>query len=302
MDVLRTPDSCFEALKDFPFEPHYVQLANGADVALRLHYIDEGPQTAAPILLLHGEPSWSYLYRKMIAILVAQGHRVIAPDLIGFGRSDKPSQTSDYSYERHVGWIKSFLRELDLRNITLVCQDWGGLIGLRIVADLPEIFARVVAANTGLPTGEETPNEAFKQWQKYSQLSPDFEIGKIVSQGCVNRLKPNQIDAYNAPFPSDAYKAGARIFPSLVPTSPESPGASENKKAWRVLRSWNKPFLTAFSDSDPITAGADKIMQKLIPGCCEQSHVTIQGGGHFLQEDCGEALANVVDRFVTETR
>ncbi len=296
MDVLRTPDDRFVDLPGFPFDPHYV------DIDLRVHYLDEGPADAAPVVLLHGEPSWSYLYRTMIPVLVTAGHRCVAPDLVGFGRSDKPSDRNDYTYQRHVDWMRAALfDELDLRDITLVGQDWGGLIGLRLVAEHPDRFARVVAANTFLPTGDRNPGDAFLAWQRYSQETPDFHVGGIVKGGCRTELSDEVIAAYDAPFPDDSYKEGARQFPMLVPTSPDDPAAAPNRKAWEVLTGFDKPFLTAFSDQDPITKGADRALRELIPGCKDQPHTTIEGGGHFLQEDRGPELARVVADFIAAT-
>jgi haloalkane dehalogenase len=254
------------------------------------------------MLLMHGEPSWSYLYRKMIPILTAAGHRAVAPDLVGFGRSDKPVRREDYTYQRHVDWMRHVLVALDLRDATLVCQDWGGLIGLRLVAEHPDRFARVVAANTFLPTGDVPAGKAFLAWKEYSQSTPDFHVGGIVKGGCATDLAPEVIAAYDAPFPDDRYKAGARQFPTLVPVTPDDPAAPANRKAWEVLSRWEKPFLTAFSDQDPITRGGDKGFQERIPGTKGQPHTTIAGGGHFLQEDCGEALARVVVDFVARSR
>lgn len=301
MEFLRTPDERFTDLPGYAFAPHYLQVADGEGGQLRVHYLDEGPATAAPVLLLHGEPSWSYLYRKMIPLLVAAGHRVIAPDLVGFGRSDKPARREDYSYQRHVDWMQSLLEQLDLQRVSLVCQDWGGLIGLRLVAENPERFARVVAANTMLPTGDHAPGEAFLKWQTFSQEVPVFPAGGVIKGGTVTPLPQAVIDAYDAPFPDERYKEGARQFPLLVPTRPDDPAAEKNRAAWAVLKQWHKPFLTAFSDADPVTAGGDKLMQKLIPGTRGQAHTTIAGGGHFLQEDQGERLAEVVVAFIAAT-
>jgi haloalkane dehalogenase len=296
MEALRTPDDRFANLAGYDFEPHYLEVDG-----LRIHYLDEGPRDAGPVLLLHGEPSWCYLYRKMVPILVAAGHRAVAPDLIGFGRSDKPAKMEDYSYQRHVDWMKGLVEGLDLRDITLFGQDWGGLIGLRIAAEEAERFARIVAANTFLPTGDFAPGEAFLRWQKFSQESPQFDIGRIVNNGTASDLPPEVVAAYDAPFPDDSYKAGARIFPSLVPTTPDDPAAEPNRAAWKVLRAWEKPFLTAFGDSDPITRGGDRIFQAQVPGAKGQAHTTIEGAGHFLQEDKGEELAEVVARFIAAT-
>lgn len=298
VNVLRTPDERFADLPDFPFAPHYVEVADGAGGSLRVHYVDEGTRGGQPVLLMHGEPSWCYLYRKMVPPLVSAGHRAVAPDLVGFGRSDKPSQREDYTYQRHVDWMRAFLEALDLRDVTLVCQDWGGLIGLRLVAEQPERFARVVAANTGLPTGDQGATEGFLRWQRFSQETPNFHVGGIVRGGCATALPPEVIAAYDAPFPDDSYKAGARQFPILVPTAPDDPAAPANRKAWESLRRWEKPFLTAFSDSDPVTRGGERVLQTLIPGAKGQPHTTITGAGHFLQEDKGEELARVVLEFM----
>ena len=304
MEVLRTSDGRFANLPGYKFAPHYVEF-NHQGANLRMHYLDEtsptGKDAASPVLLLHGEPSWCYLYRKMIPILTAAGHRAIAPDLIGFGRSDKLAARSDYSYQFHVDTIAAFVESLDLRGITLVCQDWGGLIGLRIAAEHPDRFARIVAANTFLPTGDHKPSEGFLRWQQYSQTVENFHVGGIIKGGCVTELSPEVIEAYNAPFPDDSYKAGARQFPLLVPTRPDDPASEPNRKAWEVLTQWEKPFLTAFSDSDPVTRGADTVLQKLIPGAAGQPHTTITGAGHFLQEDKGEELARVVVDFIERT-
>ncbi|TMF09123.1 MAG: alpha/beta fold hydrolase, partial [Chloroflexi bacterium] len=294
MEVLRTPDARFANLPGWPFEPHYVQVPDSEGGSLRMHYEDEGPPSAAPVLMLHGEPSWAYLYRKMLPIIAGAGHRAVAPDLVGFGRSDKPARRADYTYQRHVDWMHGFVDALDLTDITLVCQDWGGLIGLRVAAEQPDCFARIVAANTFLPTGDRPPGEAFMRWQKFSQETPNFNVGRIVNGGCLTDLPEDVIAAYDAPFPDETYKEGARQFPLLVPTSPEDPASPANRRAWEVLRQWTKPFLTAFSDSDPVTRGADRLLQSQIPGAKDQPHTTIVGGGHFLQEDKGEELARVV--------
>ena len=237
----------------------------------------------------------------MIPILTAAGYRAIAPDLVGFGRSDKPIMREDYTYQRHVDWIKGLIEALDLHSINLVCQDWGGLIGLRLAAENEQRFARIIAANTGLPTGDFPMNEAFFRWQRFSQTAPVFDIGRVIKNGCVTELSDEIVAAYNAPFPDDRYTAGARQFPSLVPTAPDDPASEANRKAWEVLTRWEKPFLTAFSDSDPITNGGDRIFQRLVPGAKDQPHTTITGAGHFLQEDKGEELAGVVANFLKGT-
>jgi haloalkane dehalogenase len=237
----------------------------------------------------------------MIPPLVEAGYRVLAPDLIGFGKSDKPSEKSDYTFQRHVDWLTSLLEQLGLKDITYFGQDWGALLGLRIVGEHPQWFKRVIIGNGGLPTGDQGANEAFLRWQKFSQESPAFDIGRVIQGGTATNLPDEVVAAYNAPFPDDDYKAGARIFPSLVPTTPDDPAAPANRKAWETLTKFDKPFLTAFSDSDPITRGTERVLQKLIPGTNGQSHVTIEGGGHFLQEDKGEELAKVLIDFIKRT-
>ncbi len=293
MEFLRTPDQRFVDLPGYPFAPHYVQLDG-----VRLHYVDEGPPEGEPVLLLHGEPSWSYLYRKMIPPLAAAGLRAIAPDLIGFGRSDKPIARADYTYQRHVDWIAALVGKLELERITLVCQDWGGLIGLRLAAELQARFSRIVAANTFLPTGDQPLGKAFHAWRTFSQETPEFPVGAIVARGCTTPLSPDVVGAYDAPFPEEQHKAGARQFPLLVPASPDDPASAPNRAAWQILSRWEKPFLTAFSDQDPITHGLDQVLQTAIPGAKPWAHVTIRGAGHFLQEDRGEELADVVIDFI----
>ncbi len=315
--ILRTPDSRFEDLSGYPFTPNYIEIEG-----LRVHYVDEGSKDAPPILLMHGEPSWSYLYRKMIPPLVDAGFRPIAPDLIGFGRSDKLQGTKDYSYQMHVNVMLELVRKLDLENITLFCQDWGGLIGLRVVGEEPDRFARIVAANTGLPSakgikakigypifklqvrriGTVTPkqlqeNPNFIRWVALSQTIPELPIGDLIQSSTLTNLSSEVVRAYDAPFPDASYKAGARIFPYLVPSQ-----LAQNQKVWdNVLTKWEKPFLTTFSDSDPITRGGEKYFQKKIPGAQERNHITIKGAGHFLQEDKGEEIAQVIIDFINKT-
>ncbi|HEY2997485.1 MAG TPA: haloalkane dehalogenase [Acidimicrobiales bacterium] len=302
MDVLRTPDDRFADLPGYRFPPHYVEVDDGEGGTLRVHVVDEGPSGGEVVVLMHGEPSWSYLYRTMIPVLVDAGLRCVAPDLVGFGRSDKPARRQDYSYARHVEWMRQALFDrLELTGVTLVGQDWGGLIGLRLVGEQPERFARVVAANTGLPTGDRSLSDAFLDWQKFSQESPVFPIGRIVAGGCAGPLPDAVVAAYDAPFPDDAYMAGARIFPTLVPTSPSDPAAAANHAAWATLAAFDRPFLTAFSDGDPITGGGDAVFRRTVPGAQGVEHVTIAGGGHFLQEDRGPELARVVADFVAAT-
>ena len=302
MKTMRTPDDRFVDLPDFPYAPHYVSIDDTDGGELRVHYLDEGPADAAPVLLMHGEPSWSFLYRRMIPTLVAAGHRVVAPDLVGFGRSDKPSEQADYTYARHVRWMTDALFEqLDLAGITLVAQDWGGLIGLRLVGEQPDRFARVVVANTGLPVGGRAPTEAFLAWQAFARKATSFDVGRILNGGCVSTLTPEVMAAYDAPFPDDSYKAGARVFPSLVPTSADDPAEPANAAAWEVLHRFDRPFLCAFSDGDAITKGGERAFMSSVPGAAGQTHTTIEGAGHFLQEDKGPELAAVVAAFIAAT-
>lgn len=293
MDVRRTPDERFENLPGYDFSPHYTEVDG-----IRVHHVEEGPTDAAPVLMMHGEPSWSYLYRTMIGPLAGAGHRVLAPDLVGFGRSDKPKRREDYTYARHLAWMTAWFDAQGLRDVTLVCQDWGGLLGLRMVAAMPERFARVVVANTFLPTGNEPTSAAFEKWRTFSQTAEVFDIGRIIDRATTTTLSPEIIAAYDAPFVDETYKAGARQFPALVPTEPDAPGAADNREAWQVLRRFEKPFLCAFSDQDPITRGGDRFFQQMVPGTKGQAHVTIENGGHFLQEDQGPRLAEVVLAFI----
>ena len=297
MRVLQTPDSRFNELPDFPFTPRYREIRDADGTTLRICTIDEGPREAAPVLLMHGEPSWSFLYRRIIAKLAAAGHRVVAPDLIGFGRSDKPSEPGDYTYERHVRWMSDWLLAMPLQDITFFGQDWGGLIGLRLVAAYPERFARIVVANTGLPTGEAF-SEAFSRWLEFSQTTPVLPISDIVGMGCQRVLTAAEKAAYDAPFPDESYKAGARRFPTLVPITPQHGSVTENTAAWQVLESFTRPCLTAFSDSDPITKGGERTFQERVPGAKGQPHVTIRNAAHFLQEDKPDEIADLLHRFI----
>jgi haloalkane dehalogenase len=294
MEILRTPDERFEGLSGWSFAPHYVEVDG-----LRMHYVDEGPRDGAVVLCMHGEPSWAYLYRTMIPGLVGAGLRVIAPDLVGFGRSDKPAAREVYTYQRHVEWMAGFLAAVAIRDVTLFCQDWGGLIGLRLVADDSARFARVVASNTFLPTGDQTPSPAFFAWQQFSQTVPELPVGRIVAGGCARPVAPEVVAGYDAPFPDERYKAGARQFPLLVPTRPDDPASAANRAAWDRLRTFDKPFLCAFADSDPVTRGADARLQAAIPGAAGQPHTTVAKAGHFIQEDAGDELARIVAAFVT---
>ena len=284
--VLRTPEACFAGLSDFPYRPHYTEVGG-----LRIAHIDEGPRDGPTVLLMHGEPTWSYLYRKMIPVLVAAGCRVIAPDLVGFGRSDKPTRAADISYLAQVQWMGAWLQAQGLEHLTLFCQDWGSLIGLRMVAQAPERFDRVVLANGGLPTGTTPTPQAFKLWRTFARYSPWFPIGLIVKTGCAQGLSPAAVAAYNAPFPTRAHKVAARTLPTLVPTDAGDPERARNERAWAFFKTWEKPFLTLFSSRDPITRGGEKIWQTQVPGAHGQPHTTIRGAGHFLQEDRGPEVA-----------
>ncbi|WP_419812811.1 haloalkane dehalogenase [Bacterioplanoides sp.] len=289
MKVLRTPEHRFENLPDYPFAPNYCQITD----QLRMHYVDEGPRDGQVILMLHGEPSWSYLYRFMIPVCVEQGYRVIAPDLIGFGKSDKPGKISDYSYRSHLDWVWSLVEALDLNQITLVCQDWGGLLGLRLAADHSDRFKRIAVGNSMLPTGDLKVPKAFKVWKNFALFSPWFPIGKIINAGTRRTLSDAEVAAYDAPFPSGKYKAGTRAFPRLVPVKHDMPEAEGNRNAWQSLEQWHQPFLTTFSSGDPIMRGGEKVFQKRVPGCNGQNHVILKGG-HFLQEDSGVEFARAV--------
>ncbi|OBK34111.1 haloalkane dehalogenase [Mycobacterium sp. 1245111.1] len=302
MHILRTPDECFVDLPGFPYQPRYVQVDGPGGSSLRMHYVDEGPADAPVVLLLHGEPSWSYLYRHMIPVLAEAGLRAVAIDLVGFGRSDKPAERTDYTYQAHVDWTRAATDAIGLTDVTLFCQDWGGLIGLRLVGEEPDLFSRVVASNTFLPTGDVPAGRAFLAWQKYSQETPVFDAGRIVNGGCVSELSADEVAAYNAPFPDDSFKAGARQFPMLVPTSPEDPAAPANKAAWAALGRYDKPFLCAFADSDPITRGGDAVLAGHVPGARNHPPVTVAGAGHFIQEDKGAELGRLIVDFIAATQ
>lgn len=298
MKILRTPDNCFANLEDFPCAPNYAKIGDG----LRVAYIDEGDKTAPPVLLMHGEPTWSYLYRFMILPLVRDGFRVLAPDLIGFGRSDKPSEIADYSYRRMVAWMTEWLFKMNLPPVNLFCQDWGSLIGLRIAAENEEKFARIVLSNGGLPVAETSKiPKTFKLWKTFAKHSPWFPIGKIVGKGTARALSESEIAAYDAPFPDATYKAGARAMPLLVPVAPDNPAVADNRRAREIYQKWTKPFLTAFSDKDPITRGADRWFRENVPGAKNLEHPIIKNAGHFVQEDAGEELARLMTELIRRT-
>ena len=293
MKALRTADERFDRLPDYDFEAHYVDIDG-----LRMHYVDAGQRDGDVVLLLHGEPSWSYLYRHMIPPLAKAGLRVIAPDLIGFGKSDKPVRKSDYSFAIHVDWMRHFIEALNLGNITMFCQDWGSLIGLRVAAENEHRFARIALGNGGLPIGDQVMPRAFIIWRAFALYSPWFPIGRIIQSGTITDLSDDVVAAYDAPFPSAKYKAGARAFPALVPTTPNDPASDANRAAWDVFEHWEKPFLTTFSNRDPITRGGQVPWQAKVPGAKDREHVKIRNAGHFLQEDKGEELAEVLIKFV----
>jgi haloalkane dehalogenase len=302
MEVYRTPDAAFDSLPDFPWEPAYAEVRDPDGGTLRMAYVDAGPADGPVALLLHGEPSWAFLYRHVIRVLVDRGIRCVAPDLVGFGRSDKPLHQGDYSYARLVEWTRELIADhLDLREVTLVGQDWGGLIGLRLVAEHPDRFSAVVAANTGLPTGDFDMPEIWWQFRRAVEAAPTLDIGRLVAAGCVRPMADSVRAAYDAPFPEERAKAGARAMPGLVPTRPDDPASGANRTAWEVLTTSSVPFLLAFSDSDPITGAMAPIMRKLIPGTRGLDHPTIQHAGHFLQEDAGEELGQVIADFMPST-
>ena len=297
METLRTPDERFANLPGYPFAPHYTDTDG-----LRIHYVDEGPRDAAPVLMLHGEPSWSYLYRKMIPVLAGAGLRVIAPDLIGFGRSDKPAEIEDHSYAWHVEWVRAFAFDaLELTGVTLVGQDWGGLIGLRLVAEHPGRFARVVAANTGLPTGDQPMPDVWLRFREVVRTAPALNVSRLVQSGCQTPPPPEVLAAYDAPFPDASYAAAVRAMPELVTATPDNPASAANRAAWRQLSTWDKPFLVAFSDRDPITGPMAPVLKRAMPGAAGRAHPVLEGAGHFLQEDAGEKLGAIIAAFVSET-
>ena len=299
MQTLRTPEGRFDDVPDFPYAPRYCEVSDGDGGALRVAWVEDGPEGADPVLMLHGEPSWSYLYRKMIPILVAAGHRVVCPDLVGFGRSDKPTRREDHSYARHVEWMRTLAFDiLDLRNVTLFGQDWGGLIGLRLAAEHPERFARLVVANTGLPNGDQPMAEIWWRFREVITTAPELNIGWFVQGGCRQQMSDEVRAGYDAPFPADEYCAAPRAMPGLVPTSPDDPAAAANKAAWAKLSVSPTPMLVAFSDSDPITGPMAAIFQREMRGAQGIDHPTISGAGHFLQEDAGEELANRIVEFL----
>jgi haloalkane dehalogenase len=296
MRVLRTPEERFTGLPGFPFEPRYAEVGG-----LRMAYVEAGPADGPVVLLLHGEPSWSFLYRHVIRVLAGAGIRAVAPDLVGFGRSDKPASIADHSYARHVEWVRALtLDALGLRDITLVGQDWGGLLGLRLAAEHPDRFAAIVAANTGLPTGDHPMPDVWWEFRRAVENAPSLDIARFVQSGCRTELAPPVRAAYDAPFPDESYRAGPRAMPGLVPVRPDDPASAANRAAWEVLRGWDKPFLCAFGDSDPITGAMAPILRTHVPGARGREHPTLANAGHFLQEDAGERLGEIVAGFVRD--
>ncbi|MDT7725016.1 MAG: haloalkane dehalogenase [Actinomycetota bacterium] len=301
--LLRTPDDRFDHLPDFDYQPRYADIPDPLGGTIRVAYVESGPADGPPVLLLHGEPSWSFLYRKMMPVLAAAGLRAIAPDLVGFGRSDKPGNMIDHSYARHVEWMRALAFDvLDLHGVTLFGQDWGGLIGLRLVAENPERFAGVVASNTGLPTGDHDMPKIWWAFHDAVEKAQILDVGRSVKAGCKRGLSDEDRAAYDAPFPNEMYKAGPRAMPGLVPTRPDDPASDANRAAWSKLTGLDIPFLCAFADSDPITAALGPILRRSMNGAAGREHPTIANAGHFLQEDAGEELAAVVAGFVLANR
>ncbi len=299
MRLLRTPDDRFADLPDFDLAPQYADVPDPDGGALRMAYVRSGPDDGPVVLLLHGEPSWSFLYRHVMAVLADAGIQAIAPDLVGFGRSDKPAEPGEHSYARHVEWVRSLVFDaLDLRDVTLVGQDWGGLIGLRLVAEHRDRFASVVAANTGLPTGDVDMPAVWWKFREAVVNAERLDIARFVQGGCRTKLSRQVRAAYDAPFPDESYKAGPKAMPMLVPTRPDDPASEANRAAWRSLRGADLPFLVAFSDKDPITAAMAPVLRAAMPGAAGRKHPTIAGAGHFLQEDAGGELGKVIAEFV----
>jgi haloalkane dehalogenase len=299
MDVLRTPDERFAGLEGWDFAPHYAEVRAADGTPLRMHFVDEGPRDAAPVLLLHGNPSWSYLHRDMIRGLVARGHRAVAVDLVGFGRSDKPVDRTSYTLAGHVDWLEQWLVGSGLTGITLYCQDWGGLAGLQLLPRRPDRFARVVASNTGIPSGEGV-NETMARWLEFSQSVDALPIGALVNNGTGRELTAAELAAYEAPFPDGAYQAGALQFPLLIPVQPDNPGVPMCRATWDFLAGATLPFLTVMGSEDPIAfkPGAHRKFQRVVPGAAGLDHVVIEGAGHFIQEDASDRLVEIIDAFV----
>jgi haloalkane dehalogenase len=301
VEILRTPDDRFADLDGFPHEARYVEVPSGDGDTLRVAYVEVGPADGPVVLLLHGEPTWSYLYRTMLPVLAGRGLRAVAVDLVGFGRSDKPAAVGDHTYARHVEWVRSAVFDaLDLREVTLVGQDWGGLIGLRLATENPDRIAAIVAANTGLPTGDQPMPDIWWAFRNAVESAPDLDIGRLVASGCRQGLTDAARAAYDAPFPDETYKAGPRAMPLILPTAPDDPAGEANRRAWKRLSEWTKPFLVAFSDGDPITGAMAPILSRTVPAAAGREQPVIAGAGHFLQEDAGEELAVTIAEFVRD--
>lgn len=301
MEFLRTPDERFADLEDYDFEPQYRTITAADGTALRFHFVDEGPRDADPILLLHGNPSWSYLHRQMIRGLVARGHRVVALDLIGMGRSDKPTNKADYSLANHVDWMGQWLEAEDLTNITLYCQDWGGITGLNLLPFHGDRFARVIASNTGVPAGEGA-TKGIENWLAFVSSVEELPISGVMQSGTARKLSAGEKAAYDAPFPDGTYQASPLAFPFLIPVQPDNPGVPMCLEMWTYLQTWTKPFLTVFGSEDEISykAGAHLKMQRKIPGAANQDHIVIEGASHFIQEDAPDQLVEIIDQFTKQ--
>jgi haloalkane dehalogenase len=297
MPVLRTPDERFEGLEDYDFEPHYVAVMDQRLGAVRMHYLDEGDPAAPAVLMLHGEPTWSYLFRHAVAPLVAAGRRVVAPDLVGFGRSDKPDSLGDFSYESHVRWLSDFVAAVGLRDAVVVGHDWGGLLGLRLVTGIENLATGYVAANHGYPTGDLPPNDALREWQRFAATTPEFDVSAIVARACVTELSAAVRSAYDAPYPSEDFKIGARVFPALIPVTPEDPSAQAVRDSRAALARSTMPFLTVYGEQDPIGGAADTMFQQLVPGATGLPHVRLPNAGHNMPEDVGAAFGQIVAGF-----
>lgn len=297
MTVLRTPDDRFRDLPDYDFEPHYAVVHDDALGDLRMHYVDEGDPNARSVVLLHGEPAWSFMFRRSIRVLEQAGLRVVAPDLVGFGKSDKPSRQSDYTYESHVRWLKDFLTTLEIRDAIVLGHDWGGLLGLRAVTELDGLAVGYVATNHGYPTGDMPPNDALKQWQEFAAQASEFDVSAIVARACTTELSTDVLAAYDAPYPDDRYKAGARVFPALIPSTSDDPSADLVRASRAELSASSLPFLTVYGEQDPIAGAADAMFQQLVPGAAGQPHSRLIGAGHNMPEDAGETLGVTVAEF-----
>jgi len=297
MPVLRTPDDRFEGLPEFSFQPHYLEVHDPGLGNLRMHYVDEGDPRAATVLILHGEPAWSFMFRRTIPVLADAGLRVVVPDLVGFGRSDKPASQSDYTYDSHVRWLAEFVTALGLRGAVLLGHDWGGLLGLRLVTEIPGLASGYVAVNHGYPTGDMPPNDALRQWQEYAAAASDFDVAAIVDRACVTDLPADVLRGYDAPYPDDTYKAGARVFPALIPSRPDDPSSEAVRASRTILVASTMPFLTVYGEQDPIGGAADAMFHGLVPGATGQPHVRLANAGHNMPEDAGETLGTVVAAF-----